>query len=345
LDRDRFQPYLALYRDTRSYSVPDDVPIHILGKYKPWHNIRASVRLARWIDEIRPDVLVSAWSVPNVFAAETLRWTRHRPVWLARVANNPKFRETGLYGAWARGSYRRADGFIAVCRGLAEDFVKHYPFASERTHIVYNSVDPADLRVRTQAGRPTLFSDDQVHLLAVGRLHPQKRFDLLLRALAIAVQDVPVHLHILGSGEEEHHLRRLAADLQVTESITWHGFVDDPCPLYAAADVFVLTSDYEGLSNSLLEAQALGLPAVVTDCPFGSAEVVEHERTGLVAPVGDLQTLSRHIIRLAKAPEQRGRMGAAAHKRIEKHFSLRAMLVSFESLLARYTQSATAHPH
>lgn len=70
LDRQRFKPYLALFRDTFSYPIPDDVQVKVLRKFRPWHNIRAALRLARWIDEVRPHVLLSAWSVPNVFAAE-----------------------------------------------------------------------------------------------------------------------------------------------------------------------------------------------------------------------------------------------------------------------------------
>jgi glycosyltransferase involved in cell wall biosynthesis len=343
LDRQRFKPYLALFRDTFSYPIPDDVQVKVLRKFRPWHNIRAALRLARWIDEVRPHVLLSAWSVPNVFAAESLRWTRHQPIWIARIANNPAARETGLYGQWARWSYKRADAYIAVCQGLADAFAKEYAFAANRISVVYNSVDPSILNERASVPFD-LPPNNVVRLLAAGRLHGQKRYDVMLRALALARQQSNVHLHILGEGEESRSLRRLASELGVNDIVTWHGFQDNPYPYYAAADIFLLTSDYEGLSNALLEAQALGKPAVVTDCPFGNAEVVKQGQTGFIAPVGDFGAIARHLSALAANTDLRKRMSAAARERATKEFSISAMMRSVEQLISSSTDRSGTQP-
>lgn len=334
LDRSRFQPYLALYRGTYSYPIAEDVEVKVLGKYRPWHNPGAALRLARWIDEVRPHILLSAWSVPNVFAAETLRWTRHKPLWIARIASNPAAEERGAYGWWARSSYKRADGFVAVCQGLADAFERHYPFATGRIPVLFNAVD-SDALAHRAARSVDLGSSRAVRLIAVGRLHPHKRFDVMLRAVALARKQSNVHLHVLGEGEEGESLRQLASDLGIQDAVTWHGFQDNPYPYYAASDIFLLTSDYEGLSNALLEAQALGLPAVVTDCPYGSAEVVEHDQTGFVVPVGDAAAIARHITALAADADLRQRMGASAAMRIRDRFSLAATVAKLEDFLVQ----------
>ncbi|MBK1631868.1 hypothetical protein CKO31_14215 [Thiohalocapsa halophila] len=348
LDRARFKPYLAMYRDTISYDIPDDVTVRVLGKYKPWHNPRAVLRLARWIDAVQPAVLLSAWSVPNVFAAETLRWTRHKPVWIARIANNPAGREIGLYGHWARISYKRADRLVAVCRGLAEEFERSHAFARGRTQVLYNAIDTKALAAR--AAQPvSLMPERAVHLIAVGRLHPQKRFDVMLRAVAKARQQVDVHLHVLGEGELAQPLQQLAHHLGIASAVTWQGFCDDPYPYLGGANVFLLTSDYEGLSNSLLEAQALGLPAIATNCPFGTSEVVQDGKTGLLSRVGDVDQIAQHIVDLSTSQLLRQAMAHAARDRVRDHFSIAKMMDSLENILSGYappaaTTEATASP-
>lgn len=347
LDRARFSPYLALYRGDFSYPIAEDVEVNVLGKYRPWDNPRACLKLSRWIDEVHPDVLLSAWSVPNVFAAEALRWSRHKPFWIARVANNPSVEESGLYGYWARASYRKANAFIAVCQGIGEAFADSYPFTKGRVEVLYNSVDIEGLKVAA-ANTVRLEPEGAVHLVAAGRLHRQKRYDVMLRALAEARTRANVHLHVLGAGEEEAALRRLADELGISGAVTWHGFQDNLYPFYATSDIFVLTSDYEGLSNALLEAQGLGLPAVVTDCPYGNAEVVKNGDTGFVCPIGDAEAIAQQIVRLAKDPGQRKKMGEAAHLRVTAHFSLGRMVQDLECLIEEQAfqglGEATARP-
>lgn len=342
LDRARFKPYLALYRGLFTYPIADDVEVKVLGKHRPWHNPGAALRFARWIDHVKPHVVISAWSVPNVFTAEALRWARHRPVWLARIANNPATEESGAYGLWARQSYKRAHGFIAVCRGLAEAFEERYSFARGRVDVIYNATDPDTLAQRASPPM-TLEPVDAVHIVAAGRLQRQKRFDVMLRALALARAEANVHLHVLGSGTEEQALRQLARELAVENHVTWHGFQDNPYRYFAASDLFLLTSDYEGMSNALLEGQALGLPAVVTDCPFGSAEVVVNEETGYICNVGDHGAIASRVIELARNHLARRAMAAAARARISQLFSLKTMVRDVERVIEESTLSASVH--
>jgi glycosyltransferase involved in cell wall biosynthesis len=162
--------------------------------------------------------------------------------------------------------------------------------------------------------------------------------------LARARSQEDVHLSFLGDGEERGALVKLANDLDIAEDITWLGFQSDPYPYVAAADIFVLTSDYEGLSNALLEAQGLGLPAVVTDCRFGNAEVVSHGKTGFVCPVGESEAIARRIVHLAQDTTLRKAMSEAASARIASHFSLQSMLDILQSLIDWLLKAHPASP-
>jgi glycosyltransferase involved in cell wall biosynthesis len=110
---------------------------------------------------------------------------------------------------------------------------------------------------------------------------------------------------MLGQGEGETKLRSLAAELGISDRVIFAGFQADPSPFYAAADLFVLSSDLEGLPTVLIEALSFGLPVVSTDCPSGPAEILENGRWGRLVPVGDADALARAMGEALAAPVDR----------------------------------------
>ena len=124
----------------------------------------------------------------------------------------------------------------------------------------------------------------------------QKNHALLLRAFAL-LERPDARLMLLGNGELEPDLRRLAAELGIADRVIFAGFHPDPTPFYRTADLFVLSSDYEGFGNVIVEALACGTPVVSTDCPSGPAEILADGEFGALVPVGDAQALARAIDR------------------------------------------------
>ena len=118
------------------------------------------------------------------------------------------------------------------------------------------------------------------------------------------------------------------------------GFEANPHRRMREADVYVLTSDYEGLPNALIEAQSLGLPAVSTRCPSGPDEIIQDGTTGLLAPVGDAVAISELLDRLLSRPEATRAMGQAAAARMVDHFDCRAAVHAWESFLEETVASA-----
>lgn len=164
-------------------------------------------------------------------------------------------------------------------------------------------------------------------IVFVGRLHRQKGIDTLLRALRLLLADRgadAVRLILVGDGPERANLEELAGHLGVAERTEFVGIVDDAAPYLSDADIFVLPSHAEGLSNALLEAMAFGIPAVVSNVP-GNSDVVEHGRNGLVFDVRDVSSLAANLARLLDDPKLRARLARSARENVVNSYSLEAV--------------------
>jgi glycosyltransferase involved in cell wall biosynthesis len=117
------------------------------------------------------------------------------------------------------------------------------------------------------------------------------------------------------------------------ETVELLGFVENPFALMRQADLFVLTSDYEGLPNALIEAQGLGLAAVSTRCPHGPDEIIAEGETGLLVPPGDAPALAAALDRLLGEPEERRRMAERAREKARARYSVEVVLPAWERLL------------
>lgn len=134
-------------------------------------------------------------------------------------------------------------------------------------------------------------------IVAACRLHPQKNLPMLLKAFAIVHKDYPEYmLEIYGQGTEKEYLLKLAENLGIKESLYMPGFVDNILEKVNSSTMYVSSSDYEGISNSMLEAVGMGVPSVVTDCPVGGARlIIENEINGILVPVGDSLKMAEGI--------------------------------------------------
>lgn len=176
---------------------------------------------------------------------------------------------------------RRATLVIAQSRSMAVDLEsRHDGRFREKTRTLPNPVDVDAIRRRGAEPVHDRFNAGRPHLVSVGRLHHQKAYDLLLPAFARLLERHPAAtLRILGEGPDRDELAKLAATLGVSDRVDLHGFVPEPLPYVAAADLYVCSSRYEGFSNALAEAAALGVPMVAPSGPAAGDEIV-HERNG-----------------------------------------------------------------
>ena len=227
LDRKRFDLHLALFRREIVYPLSDDIAVHVLEKHTRFDIPKAIWRMARAIDRIQPHIVVTPFTGISLFASEALRLARHKPRWVARIANNPAIQDKGLYGRWAARALRRADMYVANSQGLAACFRSVYGIPDEHVVCIYNFVDFASID-RVAREEPAVPIEHRPTLVAVGRMHAQKRYDVLLEAFARLRKDIDAHLIILGDGPLRAELHRLVDDLGLASAVRMPGFVDNP---------------------------------------------------------------------------------------------------------------------
>jgi glycosyltransferase involved in cell wall biosynthesis len=196
--------------------------------------------------------------------------------------------------------YPFADCITAVSQGVATDVTHLTGFPLEQIQVIYNPVITPQLEeLAKQAVEHPWFQPGELPVvLGVGRLADQKDFPTLLKAFDLVQQQQPCRLMILGEGPDRPQLEALVQELGLETTVSLPGFVSNPFAYMAQAAVFVLSSAWEGMSNVLVEAMAVGTPVVSTDCQSGPAEVLGHGRYGWLAPVGDAFALAEAIGRV-----------------------------------------------
>ena len=171
-------------------------------------------------------------------------------------------------------------------------------------------------------------------VLAVGRLHPQKGFDRLLRAWATVAPEYPDWtLRIIGQGEEKPALMSLADELGIADSVKLGGLSADIVSDYQQCGLFVLSSRYEGMPLALMEAMSCGCCCVSFDCPHGPAELIENGKTGMLVSPDSIDGLAAQMRRLMGDSAARQKLGKAACEYAETHFALEPIMRQWKQLL------------
>ncbi len=195
--------------------------------------------------------------------------------------------------------YPWAAGHIGVSEGVSEDVARFTGISPEKIRTIYNPVVTDDLhrQARAPLNHPWFSPDTPPVILAAGRLTGQKDYLTLMRAFAKVREKRPARLMILGEGQQRSVLEALVAELDIGEEVALPGFVDNPFAYMSRADLFVLSSAWEGLPGVLIQAMACGCPVVSTDCPSGPREILEGGRYGPLVPVSDAQGLAEAMLR------------------------------------------------
>jgi glycosyltransferase involved in cell wall biosynthesis len=296
---------LVLVRARGEYvdQIPPGVRLVDLDKSNVFKAVPA---LVRYLRQERPRALLSNLTHVNVAAliARQVAGVRTRVVvtehnQISRKAAAP----VGLRGRLVYRAvpwlYALADDVVAVSRGAAADIARFARLDAERVTCIYNPVyDEALIEASTRpVDHPWLRPDEPPVVLAAGRLHPQKGFDILLRAFAVVRTATPCRLIIMGEGDERTRLEDLAQALGVNDDVSLVGFVQNPYAMMSRAATFVVSSRWEGFSVVLLEALACGVPVVSTNCASGPSEILDGGRYGALVPVEDEAALADGILR------------------------------------------------
>ncbi|MFO0189434.1 MAG: glycosyltransferase [Alphaproteobacteria bacterium] len=265
-------------------------------------------RLRRALQDFKPD-LVMAWM------QRAARFTPQGP-WVL----------VGRFGGYYDVKYfRHCDHLVANTHDLVR-MVTAAPWPAARVHYLPNFVEdfagstPADLPAASSAPR----------LLAMGRLHPNKGFDVLLRAIALLPRG---HVYLAGAGPEEAALRALAAELGITKRVSFLGWRRDIGALLAAVDIFICSSRQEPLGNIVLEAWSATKP-VIAAAAQGPSELITNGKDGVLVPREDAAALAAAIAELADDPERAAAIAAAGRAHFAAAFAEAPVIAHWRRLLA-----------
>jgi glycosyltransferase involved in cell wall biosynthesis len=329
LDRGRFDPRLICL--TRGGPHEETlrragIPYEVLGKRRRidpgfvW-------RLRQRILEFRPHILHTWMFTSNAYGRAAAAGAGV-PVWIASER---------AVDSWKTWPYRLTDRLLAPftervvanCQAIRAFLVNDIGISQRRIEVIPNGVDLE--RFPPKAHR----EPEEIIFSTAGRLVPQKRMDLFIRAVAkLRDAGIPARAKIAGDGPLQGELERLTSQLLVQQHVTLCGPVEDIVGFLADTGVFVLASDWEGMPNAVLEAMASGLPVVATAVD-GSVDLVRDGVTGFLVPPGDVEQLAAAMEKLAGSCELRRAQGEAARKRVEAEFSMERMVQRYESLYAR----------
>ena len=218
-------------------------------------------------------------------------------------------------------SYRWADAIVGVSKGVVNDIAQLAGLESKTLFTIYNPSARGSVPT-TPVSNPEIkpWLDASQRLIAVGTLKAVKDHVMLLNAFAGVVAVNPqASLLILGEGEMRTVMEEQIENLGLIDKVVMFGYVQDPYPYYIAADLFVLTSRYEGFGNVIVEAMECGLPVVSTDCMSGPREILEDGQFGRLVPVGDTDALTTAILAtLIEAPNPERQKARASVFNVEK---------------------------
>lgn len=298
--------------------VAEDIQANKLTK-----NLKRNIRLKQIIQTYQPSVIIT------FLEREILRVLYLKPQISVPVIISFRNDPNVDYSSWLQRFaimrlIKRADGIVFQTPDAKQFFTGHY---SSKDTIIPNPIHPNFLKERNGGPRDT-------RIVTVGKLFPQKNHALLIRSFAQIASEFPEHtLEIYGEGELRNSLQRLIDSLGLQTRIFLKGVRNDIEKVLEQAALFVLSSDYEGVSNALMEAMALGLPVISTDCPCGgSAMLIRHGVNGLLVPVGDEGALVESMRSMVKDPVYAEMLGAEA-KKIRHEVDPQVVFASWEAFI------------
>jgi len=281
--------------------IPPSVNLIRLESRHSWTSVG---EIARYLRQAKPDAMLVAKDRAGRAAIRArARVGAQMPLWIRLGTNlSAALERKSAFNRWLRTApmrrlYALASGVIAVSEGVRQDTLAITGLAPERVRVIRNPVitpelealarEPVDhpwLPPREQRGEPVI--------MGMGRLTRQKDFPTLIRAFAAMQAQRPARLILLGEGRDRDALAALAQELGVADRLHFAGFQKNPYAWLSKADLFVLSSAWEGSPNALTEALALGVPSVSTRCPSGPDELLAEGRYGPLVNVGDHAALA-----------------------------------------------------
>ena len=325
-DQTKFEITLILFNKLGEYL--DEVPGHIriidLQKRSKYDFPRLIWRLKRIIDHVKPVGILSCMTYANIISiiSGILSHSLNKIFIIHQIYPGAENFSSSFHKFIRNCLYLRAAHIVAVSEGIKKSFINDFAIKESRITVINNSIeiDNINLLIHSPVEHPFLEKNRRFKtVISAGRLEPQKNHALLLEAFSTLIGRIDSRLIILGQGSLELTLRSMTKSLKIEDKVYFAGFQKNPYAWLSKSDLFVLSSDYEGFGNVIIEAMACGVPVIATDCPYGPAEIISDGINGLLVKVGDTEALVSQIEKVLSNPQLGKTLSDTAYQSIGRY--------------------------
>lgn len=294
------------------------------------NNLRRLRSLRRAVRRSRPDRIVSVTDKTNVLTLLACLGMHRRVIAVEQV--DPRRHDIGRVWSLARRFVYPLCGSLVVQTESIAQFGRSL-VRGRPVHVIADAASRPEQGAVESSPAAVPEARDRC-VIGMGRLTPQKGFDLLIQAFArIAGEHPGWTLRILGEGPERASLESLVRQYALQSRVELPGWVTDPAAVLMQADLFVLSSRYEGFPNALREAMACGLPVISFDCETGPAEIIRDGTDGLLVPAENVEDLAKAMDRLIADEDERRRLAARAGE-VTERFSTERFFREWDAALS-----------
>lgn len=338
IDRSIFEPELAVLTMVGDYmnSLPNNIIFHNM-------NIRRSrysmISLSRVIKKVKPQIIFS--TLPEidsaVYIAVKLSACSTKVVFRSPNFLSTYFFEVPVYtrffSLWA---YRYADKIISSTEEMRTDMYNNFNMPPDKIKVIPNPIDIEMIEKKSiEPINDPLFQMKSLEkypiIMAMGRLAKQKGFSYLLRAFKIVRDKLKARLVILGEGEKKNELENLAQNLNISTDVSFIGFKSNPYKYLSHANLFVLSSLWEGFPNAIIEAMACGTPVISTNCSSGPKEIITSCVNGLLVPPENPEEMAKAILEVLTNKKLSEKIAEAGSKKVNE-FDIKKIMSAYENL-------------
>lgn len=318
---------LAYETSAQDYPLSGRVKLHVMPYVED--SLRGKflriLRMKQSLAEINPDVLIPF--IETVVVCTYLVNLLLRKKFVYTVRNSPWHAGGGRFSRLMRDLMAKtADAIMLQNQEQKDFFPESY---AGRIYIVPNPVSG-----KFASSRKDTYADRLTRICSVGRLHTQKNFPLLISAVEALRKEHPhICLEIYGEGEQKASLEKVIAERDLSDACRLMGRTSDVEGVLKNTDLFVMSSDYEGMPNALIEALAMGVPCISSDCRTGPKSLVADGQTGLLFRTGSLESLTEKMSWAMDHPEEMNQMGKAAREYILDTYRIGKTLSSFVGMI------------
>lgn len=329
LPREKYDPNVILWNNDNGYSDMLKPDVYVLETKT--ERIRNSlVPILKFFRKEKPDIVFASYGELNAYISLFIKFFP-KTKFIARETNVVSQHVTRKEIRFFYKFYNNYDKIICQSDDMHNDLKNNFGIKKEKLIKINNPVDFDFIEEKLKDSvKPESYSEDFKNVVAVGNLSARKGFDNLLNVFS-HLKNEKILLHILGDGRDKELLHQIKNEMDL-QNVFFHGQQKNPYPFLKFADLFILSSRYEGFPNVLLEAGACGTFSLANDCPGGIREIIQNGRNGEISDIENYEAFTKKIIEVLNENHEREIIKESIESRFSKEIILQKYFELFDDI-------------